>query len=115
MAERFESVLVGTTERDWMPQPHALPATTASSEPPSCSQQVGHSESYFSCGALDHFKKCCPKNLKTKGTKPSTQEKLQQCVRILKGLGRHPVKEPTTFVLRTEFVTVQCVTSWLAN
>ena len=70
MAERFESVNLGTVKRDWLRQPHALSATTASSEPPN-----GPPKSCFSCGALDHFKKYCPKNLKTKGTKPSTQEK----------------------------------------
>ena len=31
--ERFESVIVGTTKRDWMPQPHDFPATAASSNP----------------------------------------------------------------------------------
>ena len=70
VAEPFESVNLGTVKRDWLPQPHALPATTASSEPPN-----GPPKSCFSCGAFDHFKKYCLKNLKTKGTKRSTQEK----------------------------------------
>ena len=70
VAERFESVIVGTIKRDWMPQPHALPATTAGSEPPN-----GPPKSCFSSEELDHFKKYCPKNLKTKGSKPSTQKK----------------------------------------
>ena len=63
VAERFESVNLGTVKRVWLPQPNALPATTASSEPLN-----GSPNSCFSCGALDHFKKYFPKNLKTKGT-----------------------------------------------
>ena len=33
VAERFDSVILATTIRDWMPQLHDLLATTASSEP----------------------------------------------------------------------------------
>ena len=69
MVQCFESVNLGTVKRDWLLQPHAFP-TTASSEPPN-----GPPRACFSFGALDHFKKYCPKNLKTKGIKPSTQEK----------------------------------------
>ena len=110
VAERFESVNLETVKRDWLPQPHALPATTASSEPPN-----GPPKSCFSCGALDHFKKYCPKNLKPRVPSLPLRKKLQQCVRILTGLRRHPVKEPTTLVLRAEVTNVQFVTSWLAR
>ena len=71
VAERFQSVNLGTVKRDWLPQPHALPATSASSEPPNGPPP----KSCFSCGALDHFKKYCPKNLKTKGYQAFHSEK----------------------------------------
>ena len=109
VAERFESVIVRTTKRDRMPQPHALPATTASSEPPN-----GPSKSCVSCGALDHFKKYCPKNLK--GTKPSTQAKTPAVCKNFNRFKKAPCeREPTTLVLRAEFTNVQCATGWLAK
>ena len=98
----------GEYQKRLLPQPHALPATTASSEPPS-----GPPKSCFSCGALDHFN--CPKNLKTKGAKPFTQEKTPAVCENFNSLKRTPCEEPTTLVLRAEFINVQCVTSWLAK
>ena len=110
VAERFKSVNLGTVKRDWLPQPHVLPATTASSEPPN-----GPPRYVFPVGHLITSRNIAQRILKPRVPSIPLWKKLQQCVRIFTGLRRHPVKESTTIVLRAEFTNVRCVTSWLAK
>ena len=105
VAEPFESVILGTTKRDWMPQLHALPASTAVRNP-----LMGYLSHVFPMGHLTNSRNIAQRILKPRVPSLPLRKKLQQCVRSLTGLRRHPVKEPT---LRAEFTNVQCVTSWL--
>ena len=76
---------------------------------------MGHLSHVFPVGHLITSRNIAQRILKPRVPSLPLRKKLQQCVRILTGLRRHLVKEPTTLVLRAEFTNVQCVTSWLAK
>ena len=76
---------------------------------------VGYLSHVFPVGHLITSRNISQRILKPRVPSLPLREKLQQCVKILTGLRRHPVREPRTLVVKTEVTNVQCVTSWLAK